>query len=68
MKTAAFTSPLADGIERFLQYKRAAGCRYREEERALRCLDRFLDSHIEASDPVITSRPLVRWPVRGTAS
>lgn len=54
MKATTFTSPLSDGIDRFLQYKRAAGCRYREEERALHCLDRFLGSHLATRNPVIT--------------
>jgi integrase len=54
MTATPFTSPLKDGLTRFLQYKRAAGCRYREEERALGCLDRFLDGHLGAADPVIT--------------
>jgi integrase len=54
MTATTFTSPLKDGLARFLQYKRAAGCRYRDEERALACLDRFLDGHLGAADPVIT--------------
>ncbi len=54
MNSTTFISPLADEIERFLRYKRAAGCKYREEERALRCLDRFLDSLLTAQNPVIT--------------
>ncbi len=54
MKAMAFTSPLADGIERFLQYKRSLGCRYRTEEGLLRCFDRFLGKHLKAADPVIS--------------
>lgn len=54
MNTKTFTSPLADAMERFLQYKRSAGCRYQEEERSLRCLDRFLHACLEVEDPVIT--------------
>jgi integrase/recombinase XerD len=54
MTVLPFTSPLKDGLMRFLQYKRAAGCRYQDEERALGCLDRFLDRHLPAADPVIT--------------
>jgi len=38
----AFRSPLADGIERFLTYKRALGRRYDTEEKQLRLFDRFL--------------------------
>jgi integrase/recombinase XerD len=54
MTATPFKSPLKDALTRFLQYKRAAGCRYRDEERALGCLDRFLDVHLDAADPVIT--------------
>jgi integrase len=54
MTTRPFTSPLKQELERFLHYKRAAGCRYRDEERALGCLDRFLAGHLAAQDPVIT--------------
>jgi len=54
VKAMAFTSPLADGIERFLQYKRSLGCRYRTEEGLLRCFDRFLGKHLKAADPVIS--------------
>jgi integrase/recombinase XerD len=54
MNTPIFTSALANEIERFLQYKRAAGCRYREEEAALRHLDRFLGTHLAAARPIIT--------------
>jgi integrase/recombinase XerD len=54
MTTPTFTSPLKDGLERFLAFKRAAGCRYREEARALGGLDRFLSRHLAGKDPVIT--------------
>jgi integrase len=54
MTIPTFTSPLKDGLERFLQFKRAAGCRYREEARALGCLDRFLGRSLAGKDPVIT--------------
>ena len=37
-----FRSPLADGIEGFLAYKRALGRRFDTEERQLRLFDRFL--------------------------
>ena len=42
------TSPLAPQIERFLKFKRALGRRYRDEERALKVLDRFLASRRSA--------------------
>ena len=53
MNTTMFTSPLAIEIERFLQYKRTAGCRYLRQEKELRRFDRFLSSHL-AGNPVIT--------------
>jgi len=54
MTTKPFASPLKDELERFLQYKRAAGCRYQAEESALGRLDRYLTRHLSAADPVIT--------------
>lgn len=53
MNATTFTSPLAMGIERFLQYKRTAGCRYLTEQTLLRQLDRFLGSCL-GENPVIT--------------
>jgi integrase len=49
-----FSSPLASALQRFLEFKRAAGCRYREEARALGGLDRFLTEHLPPDDPVIS--------------
>jgi integrase len=49
-----FSSPLADALARFLAFKRAAGCRYDEEARALRVLDHFLTTTLNPDDPVIT--------------
>lgn len=54
MITNHFTSPLKKELEGFLNYKRAAGCRYQPEEFTLRFLDRFLAKHLAAKDPVIT--------------
>lgn len=54
MTIRSFTSPLKTELECFLQYKRAAGCRYGAEEYTLGCLDRFLAQHLVAKDPVIT--------------
>ncbi len=53
MTTITFTSPLACEIDRFLQYKRTAGCKYLREESELRHLDRFLRSY-PARNPFIT--------------
>jgi integrase len=49
-----FSSPVAAALRRFLEFKRAAGCRYRDEARALGGLDRFLGTHLAADDPVIS--------------
>ena len=50
-----FHSPLAPHIEQYLKVKRAMGCKFANEERQLRLLDRFLDKHgverIEEIDP-----------------
>jgi integrase/recombinase XerD len=54
MTIPTFTSPLKDALGRFLQFKRAAGCRYREEARALAGLDRFLGCYLAGKAPVIT--------------
>ena len=37
-----FQSPLADGIQQYIAFKRALGCRFATEDRTLRLLDRFL--------------------------
>jgi integrase/recombinase XerD len=47
-------SPLASKLEQFLAQKHAMGYRYREEGRALRELDRFLNTRLSPEDPVIT--------------
>ena len=61
-----FQSPLAGGIEAFLAYKRALGCRFRGEEMNLRLFDRFLVEHSIATledispaviDAFLASRP-----------
>jgi integrase/recombinase XerD len=49
-----FTSPLASKLEQFLAQKHAMGYRYREEGRALRELDRFLNTRLSPEDPGIT--------------
>jgi hypothetical protein len=49
-----FVSPLAVKLTQFLTLKRAMGYRYREEGRALRELDGFLNSRLRADNPVIT--------------
>ncbi len=47
-------SPLASKLVRFLAQKHAMGYRYREEGRALRELDRFLNTRLSPENPVIT--------------
>lgn len=49
-----FSSPLAEALSRFLAFKRAAGCCYDDEARALRLLDQFLTITLDPDDPVIT--------------
>jgi integrase len=51
---AAFTSPLASQLEQFLALKLAMGYRYRDEQRVLRELDRFLTTRLPVGDPVLT--------------
>ena len=51
-------SPLSDQLARFLDFKRAAGYRYREEARVLDELDRFLAVQLSPDDPVITDRAI----------
>ena len=51
---AAFTSPLAKQLGEFLAQKHAMGYLYREEGRALKQLDRFLDTCLSPEDPLIT--------------
>ena len=49
-----FVSPLASQLARFLALKHAMGYRYREEGRALRDLDRVLNTLLSADDPLVT--------------
>ena len=64
-----FSSPLAEALSRFLAFKRAAGCRYMDEARALRLLDKFLTTTLDADDPVITLDVVRRYVARrGTES
>jgi hypothetical protein len=48
-------SPLASKLVQFLVQKHAMGYRYREEGRALRELDRFLNTRLSPEDPLITA-------------
>lgn len=63
-KTKPFTSPLASQIERFLQFKRAAGYRYLDEARELGVLDRFLSSQLTGRDPVVTDEVIRTYLTR----
>jgi integrase len=45
---------VAAPLRRFLEFKRAAGHRYREEARALGVLDRFLATQLPADNPIIS--------------
>lgn len=51
---ADLSSPVARALQRFFEFKRAAGCHYRTEAQALRVLDRFLTLHLAPADPVIS--------------
>ena len=59
-----FSSPLADALSRFLACKRAGGCRYDDEARALRVLDQFLTTAFQTDDPVITLDVVRRFVAR----
>lgn len=59
-----FSSPMASTLRRFLEFKRAAGCRYRDEARALRVLDRFLATHLTVDDPVISRDVICAYVAR----
>ena len=56
-----FRSPLADGITRYLDTKRALGCRFASEERTLRLLDRFLVQQDITTTEAITGNMLGRF-------
>ena len=54
-----FISPLAPRLVQFLAQKHAMGYRYREEGRALRELDRFLNTTLAYRQKILLSR--WRW-------
>ena len=54
LPTPTFGSPLAAAFMRFLETKRAAGYRYREEAWALGALDRFLVPVLVPGDPILS--------------
>jgi integrase len=55
---------VAAALRRFLEFKRAAGYRYREEARALGVLDRFLATHLAPEYPVISLEVIRAWVSR----
>jgi site-specific recombinase XerD len=57
----SFRSPLAEGIQRFLDARRAVGRKYFNEERALRLLDRFLVDQAVTRIDQITAEVLDRF-------
>ena len=64
-----FVSPIASQLARFLALKRAMGYRYREEGRALCDLDRFLNTRLSATDPLVTPAVVHEYVARrGTES
>ena len=48
-----FISPMKDLLYRFLESKKAAGYKYRVEERSLFVLDKFLNTTLSQEDPII---------------
>ena len=59
-----FASPLREKLLKFLEIKRAAGYKYREEERCLLVLDRFLKSVLPWQDPVINQGVVKQYLTR----
>lgn len=51
---SGFVSPLAPQLARFLALKHAMGYRYREKSRVLHDLNRFLNTRLSPSDPLVT--------------
>jgi hypothetical protein len=49
-----FISPMKDLLYRFLESKKAAGYKYRVEERSLFVLDKFLNTTLSHEDPLST--------------
>lgn len=64
LSVPTFSSPLAGVLARFLACKRAAGCRYVDEARALGVLDQFLITALSPDDPVITLDVVRRFVAR----
>ncbi len=58
-----FASPLSGELQLFLEVKRSLGYKYREEERCLLVLDKFLKSVLGKENPVITQE-IVRQYLR----
>jgi integrase len=64
-----FVSPIASQLAHFLALKRAMGYRYREEGRALRDLDCFLNTRLSVTDPLVTPAVVHEYVARrGTES
>jgi len=60
----SFQSPLAEGIQHFLTYKRALGQRFHTEEMALRLLDAFWSSkRCKPSRRSLQSLLTLSWPL-----
>lgn len=62
--TPPFASAVATALQRFLDFKRAAGYRYHDEARALGGLDRFLSTQLAPEDPVISLEVIRAWVAR----
>jgi integrase/recombinase XerD len=62
-----FVSPLASQLARFLALKHAMGYRYREEGRVLHDLDRFLNTRLSTTDPLVTPAVVHEYVARRDA-
>jgi site-specific recombinase XerC len=66
LRWQGFHGPMAAPIERYLAHKRALGCRFHTEEKALRLLDRFLSERglrtIDEIEPALLEAFLASRP------
>jgi integrase/recombinase XerD len=59
--TTCFSSPLADDLQGFLQFKRSLGYRYVRAEFTLREFDKFLRGYVEKRQAWHLDRAILRW-------
>lgn len=63
-KDHKFSSPLKEPLYRFLESKRAVGYKYREEERCLFILDKFLKTVLPEENPAINCKIVRQYIAR----